>query len=465
MARREWLSEAELRSQALTNDWDEHWVECVLEKGRGQSFDGEVRGWARAQYGEKVNRTWWEDPEELEHLVEVVWHYKVGTHEEYEIPCLYLTVYCPACSDIWAYHGPVPDNMDNYCFAEFVRERFDTPMTESRGVAQIAKGWQNQIKTQRDAFVNRSSVNTLPPLRTTRPMGKTRIQFGPGVQHQARPGEMEWMQIPQAASDAKEVTEATEREADRYFGRMSEHVPPTAQQVALEDLVLGWLEEIVTAMKITLQLAQQRLDEMVVTRRVGAGSESTTVTQEDIQGMYDFTIVLDPRDLDFELVIKKLDAWSKFILAADTVGVVDRAEFVRTGARLLDPAMADRLVGEPKQADENQARTVKAAWQSIVTGVEPTMAGGGGQNYEMQLQVLEQIMQNKDNQKRLQNNPDSLLLFQRFVKYLQFQAAQQQNAQTGRIGVPPLDWGTALPDGERRALPPPRAAAGGDAQY
>jgi hypothetical protein len=55
------------------------------------------------------------------------------------------------------------------------------------------------------------------------------------------------------------------------------------------------------------------------------------------------------------------------------------------------------------------------------------------------MQVIEQLMQNPVNQQRIQSLPDARVLLQRYVQHLQFGAAQQQNAVTGKTGVKPLD--------------------------
>jgi hypothetical protein len=444
VAERAWLHEAEFRNLAAQNGWDEDWVERVLEEGKGKSFDERARAGVMQSAGEKVNRTWWQDPEEMEHLVEIVWHYERGTHEDYDLPCMYLTVYCPAVSGVdpnkgpnRGYHGPAPEKHGMYPYVEHVREAVDAAIAESRGVPQVAKGWQAELKTQRDAFINRSGIDTLPPLITTETLGRTRMEFGPGVQHTMRKGgEMKWLALPQSGSTAKVVAEQTEREADRYFGRYSEHVPDVAQQLATEDLAGDFLAEEGEVLKHVLALAQQYLSPMAIS--VVTGQPPVEISREEIQGMFDLTLTCDPRELNFELTIKKLEALQKFVLAADRVGGVDIHEYLQLAARAIDLDWSRKLIHAPEQAQENQVNLAKGAWTQMVAGVEPAMLPEG-QDYGLQLQVLKNLMQNPENQKRLQQ-PDTQMLFERYVKHLQFGLQQQENADTGRNGVPPLDW-------------------------
>ena len=439
IAYRQFLNETQLRGMAIAHGWDEEWVTEAIERGKGETFDGTARAGVMQTVGKNVSRGPWNDNTEQQHLVEVVWYYHIATDEELELPCLFLTVFCPAVTESHAFHGPSPDEHGQYPFVEFTREHIDDPFMESRGVAQIAKGWQAQLKTQRDSFVNRSAVNTLPPLITAGTLGKTRIEFGPGVQYpERRQGEIRWLPIPQNASDAANVTEQTEREADRYFARMSEHVPATATQLAVEDLAGSFLVELTECFALSLALAQQWLPETTVQRIVGNTPRPFKVTREEIQGRFDLRLSFSASDLDFENTIKKLDAWNKFILSADHVGAMNVPAYLEMAARQLDPDMAHLLISDPQAAAQAQVTAAKTAWSQMCNGVEPDMMPSG-QNYALQLQALQELMQNPLNQQRLQV-PDTKVLFERYVAHLQFGMSQQENAQTGKVGVPPLDW-------------------------
>jgi hypothetical protein len=450
IAYRQFLNETQLRGMAITHGWDADFVEEAIKKGKGQTFDGTSRADIMKDVGKNVTRGPWMDNAENQHLIELVWFYHLATDEELEMPCLFLTVFCPAVTETPAFHGPSPDAHGHYPFVEFPRERVDGAFMESRGVPQVAKGWQGQLKKQRDAFVNRSDINTIPPLITTGSLGKTNIVIGPGVQHpERRSGEIRWMQIPQAASDAANVTAMTEREADRYFGRMSEHTPATATQLAVEDLAGGFLVQLTECFNLSLALAQQWLPETTVQRVVGNTARPFKVSREEIQGRFDLRLTFSASDLDFENTIKKLDAWNKFILSADHVGAMNVTAYLEMAARQLDPDMAALLISDQQSADAGQITAAKTAWAQMCNGVEPDMMPSG-QNYALQLQALEQLMQNPLNQQRLQV-PDTKLLFERYIAHLQFGMAQQENAQTGKVGVSPLNWQTDL----KPALPAP----------
>ncbi len=454
VARRQWLTEAQLRGAAAANGWDVDWVEDVLERGRGQSFDRDARMSALKVGGVGVQRSPWDDPEELKHLVEVVWFYQLGVHEEHLLPVLYLTVYCPACAGSedaeedgnYGFHGPAPEEHGQYPFVEFVREMVDHPFSESRGVPQIAKTWQSELKTERDQVINRASVLTLPPLVVAGTLGKTRLELGPGVQHaERRSGDIRWLNPPASASDSANVVERVEREADRYFARISVHVPEPAWRLMLEDLAASCVMEATQCVKLSLALAQQYLPETIAQRVAGDAQSVFRVSKEEIRGQYDVRLVFNAGDLDFEKAIEKLKAYKELVLAADRTGAVNTQKYLEMAARMLDRDMADQLVQAPEQAQEAQVRAVKSAWTAIMAGVEPEMPPvGSGVNYQLQMQELVRILENPENKRRVQDQPDSKVLLQRYVAHLQFGMQQTDNADIGRNGVKPLDWRAEL---------------------
>lgn len=479
IARRQWLTEAQLRGAAAANGWDHDWLEDVIEHGRGKSFDSEARAQARAVNGKTtirgsdVARAQWEDPKELEHLYEIVWHYQLGTHEDHLLPCMYLTVYCPARpmnedgEDQWGEHGPAPDDHGEYPFVAFIRERIAHAMSESRGTAQIAKGWQGEMKVERDQQVNRAGVTTLPPLIVAGQLGKTRLELGPGAQfEEKKQGDIRWLSAPAQASDSVAVVNRVEREADRYFARISEHVPDQAWQLGLEDLAGKFLLEITGSFKLSLKLAQQYLPDIIAQRVAGDPQSVFHLSKEEIRGQFDLRLVFNATDLDFDKAVQKLKAYKELVLAADRIGAVDLPRFLDMAARMLDRDMADQLIHAPEVAAEAQKRMVKQAWTQIVAGVEPDMPPvGGGQDYRLQLQELMQIMQSKENQQKLQQSPAARELFGAYVKHLAFGQQQTENADIGRNGVKAVNYATLGQDEKQGGAPAAAGPARGGAGY
>ena len=446
IARRMWLTEAQVRECALADGWDADWVEDVCEHGRGQSFDSGTRETMMQKAG-KVYRAPWQNPEESKHLIEVVWYYTTGTHEEHSLPVMFLTVFCPmrpkneADKDQYAFHGPLPEMTGVYPFVQFQREVTDHAMVESRSIPEVGKHWQDELKHTRDGRMNRNDVTNIPPLIRTGSLTKTALELGPGVQLSEKKGEnMRWLPIPAQASDSTLVTEYTGKECDQYFARVSPHVPDPLWQLALKDKATGFLISAAECVSLSLKLAQQYLPETEAQRIADDPTSIFKVSKEDIRGQYAVRLVFNAMDLDFEKAVERIKAYKELIIASDRTGAVNIPRFLEMAATMLDPEMARGLIQPPEQAADAQRAKVKTAWTSILAGVEPDMPPVGGEDYGLQLAALEEILANPANTERLKAQPDSAMLFQRFIQHLQFGQQQQQNQGTGLRGVKPVEW-------------------------
>jgi hypothetical protein len=447
IARRQWLTEAQLRECALANGWDEKWLEDVCENARGKTFDDNPRQVMSQKIGQGVERAPWQNPAELKHLIEVVWYYQLGTHEEHMLPVMYLTVFCPMRpknareDEHYAFHGPMPDDHGEYPFIEFSREVTDHILAESRSIGQVGKQWQDELKHARDARINRADITTIPPLIVGSTLGKTPLQLGPGSQFpESRKDSIRWLNLPNQATDSAIVTQTTQVEVDTYFARVSDHVPSPLSQLALADKSASFLTNAGRCVTLSFQLAQQYLPDTTAQQIADDPTSIFHVTREDIRGQYAVKLTFNAQDLDFENSVKRIEAYKNLIIASDRTGAVNVPLFLEKASRMLDPDMAAGLIQAPEQAADAQRAKVRAAWTSILGGVDPEMPPVGNDDYQLQLSALEEILANPANADRLKAAPDSAMLFERFVKHLQFGVQQQQNQGTGLRGVKPIEW-------------------------
>lgn len=452
IARRMWLTEAQVRETALANDWDEAWVEDVCANGRGQSFDEGSRDTLLNNAGKGPHRPAWNNPTEKQHLIEVVWFYTLGTHEEHQLPVMYLTVFCPmrpeneAGEDQYAFHGPIPDDAGMFPFVQFQRETNEHCIVESRSISEVGKHWQDELKHTRDGRMNRNDVTNIPPIVRTGALAKTSLELGPGVQLSEKKGEnLRWMPIPQNPTDNTLVTSFTEREMNEYFARVSDNVPAPLWQLALKDKATTFLTACAELVQLTLKLAQQYLPDTTAQRIADDPASIFHVSRADIRGQFSVRLVFNATDLDFENAVARIRAYKELIIASDRTGAVNIPRFLEMAAQILDPDMARGLIQPPEQAAEAQRARVKTAWTNILAGIEPDMPPVGNDDYALQLAALSEILANPANAERLQKQPDSAMLFQRFVQHLQFGQSQQENQGTGLRGVKPLEWNNPQP--------------------
>jgi hypothetical protein len=184
-------------------------------------------------------------------------------------------------------------------FVGLRRETKSRAIVDSRSIPDLVSTHQVEVKHQRDRRGDRSDITTLPPVIVPGDRGGGRYPFRPGSQIPARRGmHPEFMSIPTIDRTSLEVEAQVRADIDRLFGRWSEAVPQPVSIEMQQAEVDGWLRRIAQAGMQTWALAQQYLDPVTVARVSGdEAARELRVTREDIQGRFDFTWLVDVRDV------------------------------------------------------------------------------------------------------------------------------------------------------------------------
>jgi hypothetical protein len=439
VARRERLTETQLKERVVTDDYSEEFVKEVLEK-RGQDPQDELEEEMRelsdglGSVGGEVDR--WVD----------IWHVYYRALTTKGVPTVYCTIVSRAVKDVVGKHERLPYAHGQYPFVELVRERLRRPILESRGVPEIVATTQQEIKVQRDFRSDRASISILPPFKYPANRGKIQMIMGPGRQLPVRKGEdggYGWLNPPPNDGGTREVEESCRTDADEYFGIMtnwSRQMPVARQQMHQQHLVAGWLQEVKLCMEQTFQLMQQYMTPMEMVRITNADHVPLSADREEIQGRFDLMIEFDVRDLDTEYVMKKAQMISTVVAPMDVMGVLDRSRLVEFLMSWIDPGLARELVRSSEAASQAEIEDEQVQFAKMRAGIEP-VTKESGQNFQLRLQEMQKmIAANPALQKRLmqpETEDDQVFraLVENRMKFLQFQVEQQQNAQIGRIGV------------------------------
>jgi hypothetical protein len=260
---------------------------------------------------------------------------------------------------------------DTYPFEVFTREKTRRSPIESRGVAEICRTWQNEYKAQADQIFDRSSFDTLPPLKVPLRYGQ-RIKIGPGVQvSEQRPGDIGWMEPPRRGAElAFELMEHIQERSDRYFGRPNAKVPPVETQLRQQAYVHRWLRHMSTVIGRMWGLCQRFEDDERFARVTGLN-----MPLPRDPGQFDLQLHFDVRELDPEFVDKKLQAISQFVLPEDAMGIVDRTKLIRKKLQVIDPTLADELVTETAEASQQMFEEVQSQTALMALGNQPKFRG------------------------------------------------------------------------------------------
>jgi hypothetical protein len=184
-------------------------------------------------------------------------------------------------------------------------------------------------------------------------------------------------------------------------------------------------------------LAQQYMSPDEVARVTGNPALELAASGADIRGRYDVTAEFDARLLDNEALGAKLDYLAKVLVPLDSFGVIDRAGLVKYMMQAVDPNLAGILVRDIGEATQAEIEDEQMEFAKIAAGTEPQLKEGG-QNAEVRLQTLQQIIQmNPAVQARYQQDEIFQKMLNARMQAFQFQLQQQQNAIIGRIGAQP----------------------------
>jgi hypothetical protein len=426
VARRELLSEFELRERAAIEGWDQEWVErAVKHKGELKRIHLNIHRSDNFLF------------EQLRDLIEV-WHvYRKEHDERTNATKVTRTVISWNITDKHALHELMPYEHGLYPFVELPRERNTRPLLEARGIPEIVQTAQEEVKIQRDFRVDRSSLSILPPLKTPAARGKFDLVLGPGVQiPERRPGEISWMEPPRFDQGSIEVEASVRADVDRYFGRMTDTVNPNLSMLHMQELVDSWLLDMKLVIAQILQLAQQYMTAEEVARVTG-NQVPITDGASDIRGQFDVTADFDARTLDSAALEAKMSFIAQTLVPLDSFGVLDRANLVRYMMSALDQNLADLLVQDIGVATQAEIEDEQTAFAKISAGTEPPLKEGG-QNAQVRLQTLQQIIQsNPAVSQRYQQDEIFRRMLDARMQAFNFQLQQQQNAVIGRVGAQP----------------------------
>jgi hypothetical protein len=433
VAWREVVSETELRERIVTAGYDEEFVESAL-KHKG-AYRRPIRNYYRQ---ELINL-------DTEREMIELWHYYEKQHNKDQTTRITYSVLHESVSNVTGLSELLPYHHQQYPFVEFCRERVSRNILESRGVPELVESQQLEIKTQRDFRSDRASIAVLPPIRVPSNRGKINLVFGPGAQiPERRPNEFGWMEPPRFDQGTIEIEASTRADVDQYFGRFANTVPQPLTMLQQQTQVDRWLRSCKAMVAQAFALMQQYITDIEFFRVAGAMPAPFQLTREGIQGRFDLVAEYDVRDLDVELLGKRLDAITRLAVPLDVAGTIDRAGLVQFVMNAIDPSLAQKIVRPQEVATAAEAEDEQLAYTKIAAGTEPPFPTEG-MNAQLRTQVLQGIVQaNPAVSQRFQSDEIFRSMIEARLKAFAFQVQQTQNAQIGRVGAVPALQGQMM---------------------
>ena len=423
--RRVWMTEFELKELVSVYDYNEAWVDAVLN---AQDAYPSV-------YQEPLSDTFTQSGA-TEGLYEVIYGYRKEIDED-GVLNVHCTVFNPKISDLRGKDTILDHCAGKFPFVVVRRENVSRKLIDTRGVCDIVHTWQLECKAQRDALTDRASLMVFPPLTVPARMGQVyRLQPGSELP-EMRPGEVKFLDPPRSSpNEALNVIAYVEKQCDDYFGRLNDNTNPVMAQAKLQSQVDKYMSAWSEAFTMMFKLIQQYLGDEDLTRIAGVNPGLPT-SQAEIQGEYDMSIRFDVRELDSEAVVTKLKSVID-LLPIDTAGVLDRAKLMQLAVNVIDPVLGQSVMTDQRGASQKTFDKVNQDIALMALGNEAAYTENDP-TAGMKMQFMQQIIQgNPKYQEALQSDERFQALLDNYGKNLQQSIAQEQNKMIGRLGVQPV---------------------------
>jgi hypothetical protein len=430
VARREWVTETELKDRIETDGYDPGFVNEALKKKGETALSNQpmTYSFGPAGHGSPLN---------YNKLIEI-YRFTYKTLMEGGTPCMYETVFSSALAgkgqteQIYAKHGPHAYQHGQYPVVVMQRTHEDLPILESIGIAEEAYTEEQAMKEQLDGLTNRTALVLQPPLIV--PHHKVKAVRGerfPGsVLGVSRPNEFNWMPLPPVdATPVKVIENIMMRLGNRYplFGA---EVDPEAKQLYRDEIAGDILAEMELVLEQTLQLDQQFMSDDEVVAVISELGQNFKVSRQEIQGKYEISMTIDVRMLDQDYAEQKLK------MIAEAMAFKQEGMLFKMAIEAIDPDAADQIADDqvsPAAAEKEKQDELQAITAAF-NGIEWPLPMMG--NHQLRLQTLmENTIQspNPMMQHRIQSMPDTQKILENRAKFFQNQMQQfQQNPQIGR---------------------------------
>jgi len=427
----------QLRAKVSTDDWNEEWVEKVIETVRGLNAEDEVNYSRERHRTSNVDRDSGDDE-----TVRCIYAFQRLMDED-GVSGIYCTVFHPNVTGAhemdkpWAKHELLPYRHGDYPFVVTKLEEWSKRLYETRSYPEIGKSWEQQLKVEMDAAVDRLSLSTLPPLE--HPVGRAPSKWGPGVKVPYRtPGEYRYADTPRYDGSSVEMRENVRRMTFEYFGRNYGGIDPQDVSNKQQALVEKCFSHVKSVMDQVWSLYQQYGSDAEYYRVIGV-NDVQRFDKGDAGERYDFYLQFDVGLLDSGQIVERVKAISEMVGALDKNGVVDTEKLLAMVVEQALPGAADKIIQPQETAVNRAVEEERATISELVAGVPPNVKPNDA--HQTKLQVFLQWMQQPDIQMRIQQDEALRGRVENYFKQRSFQIQQQQNASIGRQGAQPTQFG------------------------
>lgn len=425
----EYLSPNQLRSRAQSEGWRREFLEEVLKAFPGRGADDRARSSASAAMGEK---------DVSENRARIVRAY-YESHDAKGAQSKRYCVFCPNLNagekPLYALAGEMPAQM--YPFEVYAFEHAESEILDSRGTAEIAEGWQREIKTQKDLRIDNASISINPP-KLFRVGNRPETQFGPNAWIPVRSGDFKIIEPLKIASDPSvsiEVEKSVREDMFSYFGNPGTPEPSSMENIQQQAFISNWLDFCSKIAGIVFEYARIYRADAYRFEPVGAPRGSSAEFLPSASPAAEFTLAYDARDIALKDFLEKYEVFSKFALPLDRTGDVNTGPLLRKLIARLFPNDAPQIISSPKDSERREILETQSDLAAIFS-LQPVNAPEHC-NAALRLRIVSNYAATPAIAARMEVDKAFADALQNYAKQLQHQLDQAENAVIGRLGAAP----------------------------
>ncbi len=420
------MTPEQLRSKIASEGWDEEFVDKAIENATVGENDVYTHN---LSLEDEILR----DDDET---IRIVYCYQRLLDED-NIPGIYCTVFCNEVPDLYAKHTLMDYAHGGYPFVVSTFEKTSKRLYASRSVPEVGEAFQQVVKVETDASIDRQSLATVPPLE--HPLGRCPTRYGPGVRIPYRtPGEVRFADTPRFDAGSIEVRRLMQESFDRYFGNNAPNIDPVESQIKQQNIINRVLHHMKYVMDQVYGLYQQYGPDEEYFRVTGV-QDMQKYAKGRAGERFDFYMQFDVATQDPEQMLERVKTIGQITGTMDKNGVVDTEQLLAMAIGQVMPGAAEKVILPKETASQKAMEEERQLIAELVAGVPPNVRENDA--HEMKLQVFQQWLQQPDIQQKAQQDQALQERIQGYVKQRQFAIQQKQNAQIGRLGAAPTQFG------------------------
>ena len=430
---RTYYTAQELENKVITDGWDQDFVQYMIENYRGVNIDSIER----EQEGRRsISLT--DSAYEADELVEIVHCYQRLVDPEDSAEGIYETVIHKD------FDGNEGLGIQSYAKFSLMNGYEDYPVVvtklsedskrlyDTQTIPDILRGIQQQVKVERDSRIDRNSLATLPPIM--HPVGNAPKDWGPGryIPYR-RKGEFEFGPTPNLNQGSLEMEQTMERQANAMVGL--DYQDPISE-MRRQFLVDKFLSHCADVLKLAYRCFQRFGPDSIFFRVTGV-PDPQMFEKGNPDENFDILINYDILNSDPEAQENKLNQLVS-LTQLDRNGRINIDKLLEVAASSIDPVLADAVLQQSEEAQEQIVKQVMDDLTKIFAGIEMPARPNGSQ---IALQIIQQYTSQPDIQQKLEEDEAFRGRMEKYQGQYMFVMQQMQNAQIGRVGTDPAQMG------------------------